>query len=759
MAALTGMGTGLGLFMIIAGILLLVSRKKGIVAYRWACVFLALSFVGASTVRLTVAVILLLTSFGLRTNVSAKNLPAWMCKGAWTLAAMGFMAVNVVDQILVTLGNFSVQNLMVLVVQAAMILLLLTMRVRDPYEHVVKPRLQAVPADGKEKVLSLIGTLMLIYVIFEFVLGVKFAAGMGASQQFSHALNVLFTRNPLSVVSCLVAFIPDLVACGLLLSVVNRKKHYLLATGLLALNRIPLVDDLIAEATGVAIGGISTDITAVGTVISAVFVLVFLSALGVTWNKKLFGRIPVINFVALLMTAVMLLSCALSVIEDSKSAVVNTKASIYNQVKGAYHSAVYQEAYDRREPGSICNALYESDYEKYYQPAYDAAYKVAYDKFYAEAYDYYYASASRYGEPDVAYVKERAERSAKNDAEEVAYTVANNLCNQVLDGLAYEVYDAVVGYTAVTYSEEFAVDEVYNGKKPENMAIQSGDVNVDIRDAADAAEAAKNATKYRKEAIEQLEYENAIYQEAYDATDAIKIYNESFDNAYTMIYNELYDPCVEAGLAAANEALESRKGDVLDALLNVLLPAICNILALVALALMNTCLTVQEGKRLPNNFAALLDWCYTNVGEKMQKCMKALGAVYLAIGMITISGFGFAVAFFFRGQFLVAAVMLGVAIIGTIVTAANILMTYPMFSFAQMTADIHHIRAGGGIAAAPAQSAVAAQGTQTVKQEERKAEPACKKETVESVAPAAEAPAEETAPVEEDEDFDDLPDL
>ena len=59
----TGLGgmTGSTLFVVIAGILLLVSKKKGAVAYRWACVFLALG--SASVVRASAALIMLLSSF------------------------------------------------------------------------------------------------------------------------------------------------------------------------------------------------------------------------------------------------------------------------------------------------------------------------------------------------------------------------------------------------------------------------------------------------------------------------------------------------------------------------------------------------------------------------------------------------------------------------------------------------------------------------------------------------------------------------
>ena len=62
----------------------------------------------------------------------------------------------------------------------------------------------------------------------------------------------------------------------------------------------------------------------------------------------------------------------------------------------------------------------------------------------------------------------------------------------------------------------------------------------------------------------------------------------------------------------------------------MLLPAISAAIGLLALLLMNLGLTVREAERVPNGFRALLDWCYTNVGEKLQRYVKVVGGIYLA---------------------------------------------------------------------------------------------------------------------------------
>jgi hypothetical protein len=170
------------------------------------------------------------------------------------------------------------------------------------------------------------------------------------------------------------------------------------------------------------------------------------------------------------------------------------------------------------------------------------------------------------------------------------------------------------------------------------------------------------------------------------------------------------------------------------------------------LLLMNLGLTVREAERVPNGFRALLDWCYTNVGEKLQRYVKVMGGIYLAFGLIFMSGYAIAVALFFRGDLALAVAALGIAVVGTIITAVNILLTYPLFSFAQLTADIRHIRDHGGMAIAGGKEEKGEE-KKTAEGETAPAAPAKSEEA--PAAPAPEVPAAE----EEDDEFGDLPDL
>jgi len=733
--------TGSTLFVVIAGILLLVSKKKGAVAYRWACVFLALG--SASVVRASAALIMLLSSFGLRTNVVPEKAPAWLRKGVWTLTAMGLMAINVVDQLLFLVTNFSMGGLMALLEQAAVIMLLLALEPQAPGQRVVKPRLQAVPADGN-RLFSAAAALALCYVVFDFVLSVKAGAGMAASAQFSVAMNAIFRMDPLAWLSVLVTLIPNLAACVLLFSANGRKKHFVLALFCLLINRIPGVD-----AAGTAMG------------LSLVLAVMWLSAIGAGWNKKLFGRIPVMNAVALLGAVVFLLSSVTGAVSGCGETAANTKASIYREVVSEYESAAFKEAYDKRDSDEICDPIEEANYETVYQKIYDDVYKAAYDASYEIAYARYYDYVSYMETPDLEYVKRSAKNAAERDAENVAENVAYNYYSYLVDGMSYEIYGAIAENAALIGGLELAAAEVYNNKAPED-GYPSGAAG-DKEPIYDTREAAKAAVEYREKAKDELVYENEIYAAGAKVVDCNAILDSAFDEIYTSIYNEIYEPCVFAAEEAAYQVLENRKNDVLNNVLNVLLPALCTIMGLLALLLMNLCLTVQEAEKLPSNFKALLDWCYTNVGEKMQRCMKAMGAVYLVFGMIAVAGGSFvAVVFFLRGQFLGAVVGAGAAIVGVITTALNIILTYPMFSFAQLTADIRHIRDNGGMAVAGSVKVVkdtVIKAAPVVDESEAPAEGYSEAAAPANLESVEETIAEMECPAVDEDEFDDLPDL
>jgi len=738
----TMMGAGIGFFMIIAGALLLVSRKKGVAAYRWACAFLALSFVDASALHMTVAVILFVSSFGLRTNVVPEKVPGWLRKPAWTLAALGFMAINVVDQLIILISDFKMGSLSTLLAQAALILLLLAIEPQAPCKRQAKPRLQSVPSEGS-KLFSVASALLLCYVVFDFVLGVKAAAGAAATVPFSTAMNMLFARDAVVLLSVLVSFIPDLVACGLLLSANARKKHYGFALFCLFINRLGILE--IADL-GSNMGDAATA-AALSILTSTILFLMVISAGGFTWNKKLFHKVPVLNFVALIMAAFALLSGVFGSLGACKEVAASTKENIYNQVKGSYSSAVYEEAYDRRDSGDVCNPLTDEVYTELYEAIYQPAYDEVYDIRYKEAYDRYYGYVQYQTPPDLNYVKSNAERVAAGDAENVASNIAENYSSMIAYDMSYEVYETIVENVAVILSEEIAVAEVYDGEKPEDMTDGYSTVIYDTR------EAAKDAVKHHEDAANDMVYDGDLYVKAAATVDVGTLCNTAFDKIYTRIYNEIYQPCVDAGTEAAYSVLEERKGDVTSAVCSVLFPILCEILFTATLLLMNLSLTVQEAAPVPRWFKRVLDWCYTNVGEKMQKCMKLLGAVNLIAGVFALAALYAAVIIFFRGEFMMALACLAGGVGALIIVALSIIMTYPMFSFAQLTADIHHIRNHGGMAAAPVQQ-------ESVKVESVvKAEPVCAAAPV--AAPVESAPAAPVAAPAGDgeEEFDDLPDL
>jgi len=165
------------------------------------------------------------------------------------------------------------------------------------------------------------------------------------------------------------------------------------------------------------------------------------------------------------------------------------------------------------------------------------------------------------------------------------------------------------------------------------------------------------------------------------------------------------------------------------------------------------------------SFKSILNWCYTNVGGKLQKCMKVLGGVYIVCGVIFVGCMAVGVMLFFKGNITEGLTVIALGFGGLLLSVLYVIFTYPLFGFAQMTSDVRKISDGGVIAvkaeepkAAPVAAPKAApKAVPMAEVEKPKAAPAAPAAVPEAPKAAPEAP--KAVPAAEDFNPDELPDL
>ena len=652
---------GGSIFSVVAGVLLLLRHKDSIVnpvaMYRWACVLLALEFLSMpSKDLLAISVLLLIASFMLRTNYMTHSGPNWLRRPIWALFILGALAVLIVDQLVYIIRDFKPAYFVQLLPLAALLLIGLSL---GGYTLVKKkaPRMQAVPVEGSK--LFAVGVVMLVCVLaFAFTHTLKSVGGFPVTESlrtlFADGNEWLTLENTWRHI---VRFAVSLFACGLMLSAHGRKKHFLTAAVLLFffMGGASGVQNAVTE---VRFGMAAMSEAAVSTAV--VLLLILLSAIGFTWNKRIGHlRISVLNLVALLVSVVLVISQVGAGVQQSKNAAENQKAAIVEAVKEASAEAVSDKAYSGTLMDTTCQTAYDAAYAAVREAAYDAA----------------YAAAREVGVADVNMTPESIEKNA----EEIAVFIGEEAAIQSMNGMEWEIYEAMTEMLAEVPAEAIAVQAVYDEAPAEP---------VDFR-----AEMKQEVQEYF---YVDLDYSGwGTVGEMYAAAGAAAaevVFEPAFETCYNTVYDAIYELLNTTAAETANATLEEYEGTVYLAVAAVVIRSLTEIAKIAALILIILGLTVQPAEKTQNYFKLLWNWCYQNVGEKLQKCMKLLGGIYLVVGFLGIFSIILALLMFHALPAEATLVLLGAGIAALIVTALNVIFTYPLFAFAQLSADVHALR-------------------------------------------------------------------
>ena len=641
-------GNGNGLLAVLAGVLLLLHKYHPVVLYRWNCVLAAAFFLSSEQYGLLLAsALLFFSSFNLCTNPVPRNVPAWMQRPVWSLVTAILAAVLTVDRLVYLLKDFSAITLAGLLPYAALLVLALSLEGQTLPGRTANPRLQSVPAEGN-KLFSTALLLLVIYVAMNFFNGLKLAAGLTSTALLQEALADIELGE---LLRRLVMFIPDIAACGLLLSTTARKKFFPLAMFLLLMTRVGT--------------RFSTE-----TVIAWLpLAVLLLAGIGVSWNKPVSkkARVAVLPLVAVLLVAANLFSTVSTTVKTARNRAETLRETIASEVESSAKSAA-EQCMDDDVVETACETVGTAIYDTTYNAVYDAAYKAGYDAAFS--------------------IKDMTSADAESRAKRVADTIAANYAG-IVPGMAWDICEKLVQESGVRVGGTLAAQEVLH-KEPEEY----GDLETDIRAAMQ-----QEYEDYAKDiSFSVSNYYTAVFHAARPAADEV-FFAAAFDAAYGAVYDAVYELSELAATNAANEILEKYDGVIYQTVADYVIRAVVSVLLPAALLLMSLSLEPRVAKPMPRCFRAVLDWCYQNVGEKLQKCAKVLGAIALIIGFLGAVSMILAAVCFFRTDFKAALILLACGAAALIYTALNIITTSPLYSVAQMTTDVHDLR--GGADAAP----------------------------------------------------------
>ena len=700
----TGMISGNFVFVLAAVLLALSQRKEQSVgAYRLACLLMACGCVteGNGAVLL-VALALFVASLNLWGNVSLESDSKLLHRPVAALILLAVLAVLWVDQVVFIIRDFRLIYLGDLFGIAALAVLALSLESREKIK-VKAPRMQAVPGDGSS--LLVVGVLVLMVAITGgFINTVKNCCGVDVTDTIRAAFAAKNGVDLGRFWQPLLQYIISMAACFMMLGV-NRKKNFLAAMTLLFFMNNPL---RLEKLIGIDGAGMAVLEMLSGMAVLVVVTLLLISAAGLKWNKQV-GKFSRMNLTALITAVILTFSLATSAVDNVGTAIENQKNKIVEAVKDASDNAVYDAAYNGELDANTTQAAVDASYAAVKEAVYDPAFK----------------AAQEVGRKDVNITPEQLEGYTKT----IADNISINAAEFSMQGMEYSIYEAMVEMLAEIPATEIAMQEVF-GEVPA--------AREDFR--------AKTEQIMRKEFYDDFEYYSGrgTVQEMYLAAcraAAPLMFDAAFESAYNTVYDGIYDLLNNVAVETANETLAEYDGTVYLRAAGVVLRAIPGLLEMIGLILLTMSLTVQPVAQTKTWFRRLLDWCYTNVGEKLQKCMKLLGGIHLALGALGLLAIPVGVLLIPTAPPEVSLVLIAGGIAALIVVAFSIIMTYPLFAFAQQSADVHTIcnrTSGAVLAAVPAEKAPAATGA-----------PAA------TVAPAAPAASVTEAPFNPDE----LPDL
>lgn len=636
-----------------AAALLLSQRKEQSVGmYRFALLLLVVGCVQAECrAPLAIAALLLVVSLRLWSNVSLRSGPQWVQRPVWALAAMGALVILILDHVVFVIQDFQVAWLGELLALAALLVLAMSLETRIPAKD-KGPRMQAVPKEGSALLVVAV-TLLMGALTFGFINTLKRLSGVDLTETIRGALGAVYAVELADVWQPLLQYIISMAACGMMLLGGNRQKNFLTAVVLLFFMSNPL---RLEYLTGGMMGAVE-----IGRIVGMTLVLVVLliSAWGLKANKPV-GSTSKVNLVALIVAICMTGSLALGAAESVKAAIENQKSIIVEAVADASGEAVYDAAYNGELTGNTLNAAFEAAYAAVKDAAYDPAFK----------------AAQEVGVKDVNITPEDLAQYTKTIAENIAAYAADFS----MQGMESRIYEDMTAMLAEVPAAEIAQQEIYK---------ETPEARPDFR--------AEMKKTLQKDFYGEFEYNsgrgtiNEMYLAASQAVAPI-LFETTFETTYNTVYDGIYELLNKVAVETANATLEEYDGTVYLRAAGSVLSALPGLVELVAMILLTLSLTVQPAPQTKTMFRRVLDWCYERVGEKMQKCMKVLGGFWLFIGALGILSIPVGLLLLPTAPVEVSLALIAGGIGSLIVVALMIILTYPLFAFAQQAADVHAIR-------------------------------------------------------------------
>ena len=708
-----GMVSG-NILLILAAVLLFASQRKSqsIGLYRVACLMAALGCSNESNgALLLVAAALFVVSFNLWGNVSLDSTSGLLRRPVAALSLLVMLAILLVDQIVFIIRDFYLLALGDLFGIAGLIVLVLSLETRD-HLKIKAPRMQSVPKDGS--VLFGVAVALLMGALsFAFINRVKMMCGVSVTETIRAALAAPYAVTIGDIWQPLLAYLISMGACILMLGS-ERKKNFLPAVVLLFFMSNPL-----ALRSLLDIGGMGENLIDLltGIAFSVVMLLLLISAVGLKkWNEPM-GKSTVMNTVTLLVAVSLACNLTSSTLDNVTASIADQKNLIVEAVKDASEDAVYDAAYNDELSNNTLQAAFDASYAAVKEATYDPAYK----------------AAQEVGRKDVNITPEQLESYTKSIAE----SISNAAAEYSMQGMEIEIYESMVDMLAELPASEIAMQEVFD---------EAPAAREDFR--------AEMEKTLRRNFNTNMEYSSGrgtvkeMYLAACKAATPL-MFDAAFAPAYNTVYDSIYDLLNNVAVETANETLAEYDGTVYLRAAGVVLRALPGVVEIIALALLTASLTAQPVAQTKTCFRRLLDWCYTGVGEKLKKCVKTSGGVYLALGALGLLAIPVGILLIPTAPVEVFLVLIGGGLATLLVVAILIILTYPLYEFAQQVADVHAIRNGAGVVltAAPAEEAPAAKTAPVI--------PAAPAEPVASAAPVA--PVVSVA--EEVFNPDELPDL
>ena len=180
------------------------------------------------------------------------------------------------------------------------------------------------------------------------------------------------------------------------------------------------------------------------------------------------------------------------------------------------------------------------------------------------------------------------------------------------------------------------------------------------------------------------------------------LFETAFEASYNTVYDGIYTLLNDIAVDTANATLEEYDGTVYLRAAATVLSALPGLVQMVALFLLIMTLNVQPAPQTKTWFRRLLDWCYEDVGCKLQKFVKVAGGIYLVFGAVGLVAIPLGLLLLPTAPFQISLALIGGGIALLIVVAVQIVLTYPLYAFAQVSADVHAIRNRAPAAVLPA---------------------------------------------------------